>query len=247
MHYQPSLPRLPIPKLEDTCRRYLNAQKPLLSKDEFEKTTTYVNEFLSKDGTSLQDELIKTDAKNCNTSYISGPWSDMYLRDRKPLPINYNPFIVLEPASDPKYNEQLVKSTNIIVSSLRFMKSLKENVLLPEIFYLNTETANNNLYHAVTRALPPKFSWYGAYLFKVRHQVLAQISDSYLRDKQKHRSLMFPHLVGDNILTFQTRNYYFRPFHWICRNITICLIQQDYRSQRKMKFMKTHLGGISLS
>lgn len=27
-HFQLSLPRLPIPKLEDTCVRYLRAQKP---------------------------------------------------------------------------------------------------------------------------------------------------------------------------------------------------------------------------
>uniref|UniRef100_A0A452IUI2 Uncharacterized protein n=1 Tax=Gopherus agassizii TaxID=38772 RepID=A0A452IUI2_9SAUR len=27
MHFQKSLPRLPIPRLEDTVRRYLNAQK----------------------------------------------------------------------------------------------------------------------------------------------------------------------------------------------------------------------------
>ncbi|KAB1268297.1 Carnitine O-palmitoyltransferase 2; mitochondrial [Camelus dromedarius] len=35
MHYQDSLPRLPIPKLEDTIRRYLSAQKPLLDDDQF--------------------------------------------------------------------------------------------------------------------------------------------------------------------------------------------------------------------
>ncbi|PNJ53950.1 CPT2 isoform 3 [Pongo abelii] len=35
MHYQDSLPRLPIPKLEDTIRRYLSAQKPLLDDGQF--------------------------------------------------------------------------------------------------------------------------------------------------------------------------------------------------------------------
>ncbi|CAG01600.1 unnamed protein product [Tetraodon nigroviridis] len=35
MHYQKSLPRLPIPKLEDTMRRFLAAQRPLLSDDQF--------------------------------------------------------------------------------------------------------------------------------------------------------------------------------------------------------------------
>lgn len=168
MHFQPSLPRLPIPKLEDTCRRYLNAQKPLLSKEQLEKTEKYVNEFLTKDGIRLHKELIEKDTKNRDTSYISEPWFDMYLRDRRPLPINYNPFIVLNPASNPEYNIQLVKATNLIVSSLRFMKSLKENVLRPEVFYLKPKTNENNVYHTITRLLPPQFSWYGAYLFKVK-------------------------------------------------------------------------------
>lgn len=35
MHYQDSLPRLPVPKLEDTLRRYLSAQKPLLDDAQF--------------------------------------------------------------------------------------------------------------------------------------------------------------------------------------------------------------------
>ena len=33
-HFQRSLPRLPIPKLEDSCERYLSAQKPLLSAED---------------------------------------------------------------------------------------------------------------------------------------------------------------------------------------------------------------------
>ncbi|CAI5777770.1 carnitine O-palmitoyltransferase 2, mitochondrial-like [Podarcis lilfordi] len=33
-HFQPSLPRLRIPKLEDTINRYLAAQKPLLNEEE---------------------------------------------------------------------------------------------------------------------------------------------------------------------------------------------------------------------
>lgn len=167
MHFQPSLPRLPIPKLEDTCRRYLNAQKPLLSKEQLEKTMIYVNDFLTKDGIKLHKELIDRDTKNRHTSYICEPWFDMYLRDRKPLPINYNPFLVLELPSNPECNIQLVKATNLIVSSLRFIKSLRDNVLRPEIFYLKPKTAHSDIFHVITRFLPPRLSWYGAYLFKV--------------------------------------------------------------------------------
>ncbi|KZC11017.1 Carnitine O-palmitoyltransferase 2, mitochondrial [Dufourea novaeangliae] len=166
MHFQPSLPRLPIPKLKNTCQRYLNAQKPILSNEQFEKTTSYVNDFLIKDGIALHEQLVEKDSKNLHTSYISEPWFDMYLRDRKPLPINYNPFLVFVPEEKSEYNIQLVKATNLIISSLRFMRALKEHILPPEVYHLNPKKSDTDLFRTVTRLLPSRFSWYGAYLFK---------------------------------------------------------------------------------
>ncbi|XP_076750877.1 carnitine palmitoyltransferase 2 isoform X2 [Xylocopa sonorina] len=210
MHFQPSLPRLPIPKLEDTCKRYLNAQRPLLSKDQLEKTSTYVNQFLTNDGIRLQKELIAKDAKNRHTSYISEPWFDMYLRDRKPLPINYNPFIVLEPASNPEFNIQLVKATNLLLSSLRFMKSLKENVLRPEIFYLKPETSTNNVFHTVTRSLPPKLSWYGAYLFKAFPLDMSQYHNLFntTRLPKLEKDEIYENELGRHIVVMRKGHFY---------------------------------------
>ncbi|XP_033311462.1 carnitine O-palmitoyltransferase 2, mitochondrial [Bombus bifarius] len=210
MHFQPSLPRLPIPKLEDTCRRYLNAQKPLLSKEQLEKTEIYVNEFLTKDGIGLHKELIEKDTKNRDTSYISEPWFDMYLRDRRPLPINYNPFLVLNPASNPEHNIQLVKATNLIVSSLRFMKSLKENVLRPEVFYLKPKTNENNVYHTITRLLPPQFSWYGAYLFKAFPLDMSQYHNLFntTRLPKPEKDQIYENATGKNIIVMRKGHFY---------------------------------------
>lgn len=49
-HFQASLPRLPIPKLEDTCRRYLDAQKVILSSEEYETTKRLVETFQKQEG-----------------------------------------------------------------------------------------------------------------------------------------------------------------------------------------------------
>ena len=49
-HFQPSLPRLPIPKLEDTCRRYLDCQKVILSPEEYENTKRLVENFKQHEG-----------------------------------------------------------------------------------------------------------------------------------------------------------------------------------------------------
>lgn len=210
MHFQLSLPRLPIPKLEDTCRRYLNAQRPLLSKEQLEKTAIYVNEFLIKDGIKLHKELIEKDAKNCNTSYISEPWFDMYLRDRKPLPINYNPFLVLEPDLNSEQNIQLVKATNLIISSLRFMKSLKENILQPEIFYLKSETAHNNIFHIITRFLPSEFRWYGAYLFKAFPLDMSQYHNLFntTRLPKSVKDEIYENTIGRHIIVMRKGHFY---------------------------------------
>ncbi|XP_066586911.1 carnitine O-palmitoyltransferase 2, mitochondrial isoform X2 [Prorops nasuta] len=164
MHFQPSLPRLPIPKLEDTANRYLNAQRPILNNDQLNTTISYVNKFLSDEGLMLNKALLEENKKNKHTSYITEPWFDMYLKDRKPLPINYNPFLVFTQESSD--NNQLVKITNLIVSSLRFMKSLRAGILEPEVYHLNPKKSDTELFRTITNLVPSSLSWYAAYLFK---------------------------------------------------------------------------------
>ena len=45
LHFQPSLPRLPIPRLEDTCSRYLDALIPVTTDEQLSKTRSIVAEF----------------------------------------------------------------------------------------------------------------------------------------------------------------------------------------------------------
>jgi len=118
MHFQKSLPRLPVPELKFTCQRYLKAQQPLLSKDDYLKTIEYVKIFEQNDGNLLQDILKKNNDLNKNTSYITQDWFDMYLTERIPLPINYNPLLVYKQFKN-DYSNQLLRSTNLLISSLR--------------------------------------------------------------------------------------------------------------------------------
>ena len=55
--FQDQLPKLPIPPLEDTCRRYLTALKGLQDDREHERTMKAVKEFLEGDGPGLQRRL----------------------------------------------------------------------------------------------------------------------------------------------------------------------------------------------
>ena len=57
--HQDDLPKLPIPDLEVTSSRYLDALKPLQSGREHEDTEAAVKDFVRKDGPELQERLRK--------------------------------------------------------------------------------------------------------------------------------------------------------------------------------------------
>lgn len=61
--HQSQLPNLPIPSLEDTCRRYLTALKGLQDEKDHENTKRAVQAFLNGDGPRVQQSLIEY-AKN---------------------------------------------------------------------------------------------------------------------------------------------------------------------------------------
>ena len=121
-HFQPSLPRLPIPKLTDTCSRYLDALRPVVSSEQFSRTQSIVAEFSKEGGegegihshisstdsllpAALDKVLQEWDSANKHTSYVSAPWYQMYLAARAPLVLNYNPFMAWKP--DPNSNDQV--------------------------------------------------------------------------------------------------------------------------------------------
>ena len=54
---QDELPKLPIPPLEDTCRRYLTALEGLQDPKEHEVTKRAVQEFLEGEGPKVQERL----------------------------------------------------------------------------------------------------------------------------------------------------------------------------------------------
>ncbi|XP_038650305.1 carnitine O-palmitoyltransferase 2, mitochondrial isoform X2 [Scyliorhinus canicula] len=163
-HFQKSLPRLPIPKLQDTMQRYLTAQRPLLDIDQYRRTEQLAQDFEKGIGNQLHEELVTQDKRNKHTSYISGPWFDMYLSAREPVVLNYNPFVSFHPDPNPANNNPLIRATNMTVSVLRFMKTLRAGLLEPEIFHLNPAKSDTSQFRNIIRFVPASISWYGAYM-----------------------------------------------------------------------------------
>jgi carnitine O-acetyltransferase len=73
-----ALPKLPLPKLEDTCKRYLRALEALQDEDDHERTKQVVKDFLeSGEGAKWQKKL--EEYNDGVDSYIEEFWYESYL------------------------------------------------------------------------------------------------------------------------------------------------------------------------
>lgn len=210
MHYQDSLPRLPIPKLEDTIRRYLSAQKPLLDDSQFRKTEELCKSFESGIGKELHEQLVAQDKQNKHTSYISGPWFDMYLTARDPVVLNFNPFISFNPDPKSEYNDQLIRATNMTVSAIRFLKTLRADLLEPEVFHLNPAKSDTDTFKRFIRFVPSFLSWYGAYLVNAYPLDMSQYYRLFnsTRLPRPHRDELFTDDKARHLLVLRKGHFY---------------------------------------
>ncbi|KAM9377045.1 carnitine O-palmitoyltransferase 1, liver isoform 1-T1 [Pholidichthys leucotaenia] len=87
--FQNSLPRLPVPSIKDTCRRYLESVRSLMDDEEFERMKGLTKNFENNLGPRLQWYL---KLKSWWTSnYVSDWWEEyIYLRGRGPIMVNSN-------------------------------------------------------------------------------------------------------------------------------------------------------------
>lgn len=165
MHFQAGLPRLPIPKLPNTCQRYLASQEVMLDPEAYAKTKQMVDAF-EKEGQSLNSELIASDKQNKHTSYVSDLWFDMYLAARVPIVLNYNPFMCYKNDDRPEYNDQLIRATNMTIAALKMKRTLTDNKLEPEVYHLNAAKSDTQSFRKIVRWIPSALAAYYAILNK---------------------------------------------------------------------------------
>jgi carnitine O-acetyltransferase len=133
LRFEESLPKLPVPTLEETAARYLKSVHPLLSSSELESTTKAVQEFIKPGGigSKLQEKLIarREDAKHKNWLYEW--WNDAaYLSYRDPV-VPYVSYFYSH-RDDRRRRDPSKRAAAISTAVLEFKKQVDEGTLEPE-------------------------------------------------------------------------------------------------------------------
>ncbi|KAI9774848.1 MAG: hypothetical protein M1840_000064 [Geoglossum simile] len=128
--HEDQLPKLPIPDLESSCKKYLDALRPLQTGREHEETIAAVQEFLKSEGPELQERLKKY--AGGRTSYIEQFWYDSYLNFDNPVVLNLNPFFLLEDDPTPARNNQVTRAASLVISALSFVRAIRKEELPPD-------------------------------------------------------------------------------------------------------------------
>eukprot|EP01094_Clydonella_sp_ATCC50884_P021062 TRINITY_DN4534_c0_g2_i1.p1 TRINITY_DN4534_c0_g2~~TRINITY_DN4534_c0_g2_i1.p1 ORF type:complete len:625 (-),score=170.79 TRINITY_DN4534_c0_g2_i1:162-2003(-) len=134
---EPTLPRLPVPDLTETCKRYLHSLRPLATAQELERSCAYVEHFLKHEGPVLQRRLLQHEEEQARTSpqgsWIEKWWLERaYLIWRDPIAINVNWFIITDehPVSrDGGFVDPLVRSAAFACNLARSYLMIREETL----------------------------------------------------------------------------------------------------------------------
>lgn len=161
-HFQDSLPKLPVPKLEDTLERYKYFTEPLVPVEQHERTKKLADAFLSGEGKQLNEALKAKDAA-VYSNYISEPWFDMYLKSRDGLMINVTPQLTF--LDNPNQTDQAQRAAALICSSVRFYRTLKEEKLSPDIFHTKPKDSETERYKRFMSLLPRRVAFYGSFWY----------------------------------------------------------------------------------
>ncbi len=134
--FQSSLPSLPIPSIEETCKIYLESIQPLArNAKELQETQLAVEDFRLSIGHVLQDRLKQRqqDKKNKNTSWLAEWWNTLgYLQVRDNVVFNVNYFFHFADSIHPLQSSQVGRAASLIIAAKAFRDKVVSGELEPE-------------------------------------------------------------------------------------------------------------------
>lgn len=127
--FQGSLPRLPLPSLQNTIQRYMRSVRPLLDDDNFIRVQSLAQEFRDGIAVKLQRYLVLKSWWSSN--YVSDWWEEyVYLRGRSPLMVNSN-FYAMDALLMKPTDNQAARAATIIHLCLIFRRLIERQELEP--------------------------------------------------------------------------------------------------------------------
>lgn len=116
---------LPVPELEKTMEKYKIWIRPLVSQEEYKKTTETAEKFMAGPGKKLQNYLLEDKKIFTNTSWLDRHWLNSYLDGRDTVSIGSNFAMDLRFGSEEKDTEVFL--TEFIFALGSVCKSFKNN------------------------------------------------------------------------------------------------------------------------
>ena len=133
LRFEDSLPRLPVPSLEETGRRYLKSVHPVVSEAEFERTKQAVEAFIRPggEGQPLQERLLARAKDPKVNNWLTAWWNNAaYLGYRDPV-IPYVSYFYSY-RDDRTRREPAKRAAAIATSVLEFKAQVDSGSLEPE-------------------------------------------------------------------------------------------------------------------
>lgn len=133
LRFEDSLPRLPVPTLEETAKRYLKSVHPLLNTTEYESTKKAVEEFVQPGGVgeTLQKRLVARREDESVKNWIYEWWNDAaYLAYRDPV-VPYVSYFYSH-RDDRKRRDPSKRAAAITTAVLEFKRLVDTKELEPE-------------------------------------------------------------------------------------------------------------------
>lgn len=161
--HEDTLPRVPLPSLEESCARFLQWCAPLLNADQRVATEAEVDAFLRPDGPgrTLHAALAEYDAQEGVHSWLDTFWPYRYLGRRDRIALNANFFFLFEDAdvqdaqdADDPYAPQVRRAAGLIASAVHYKVQLDGEHVPPVTQRGEPLTMEQNKYLFSTTRIP---------------------------------------------------------------------------------------------
>ena len=134
---QPALPRWPLPALEETLARYLEAVRHIVPAADHAATELLVKGAL-QDGSSMRKlhaALARDDESRTAQSFVSEQWDRMYFEGREGIAVHSTPGIRLRTdAFPPAARSQVHRAARMLAATLAFATEVESRSLTPDTF-----------------------------------------------------------------------------------------------------------------